>query len=791
MITDPLNSYGAISNGELAHLISLATLLGVGIACVLFPLAWSTQSRKQGRKGTSHTGLYFILTFLLGFATYCVGMLPYNHASALAQFLGMMGVAPMALVHAVGMFLLQSDVSEINNACHNSWWFMVLFSFTHAAAACISTTVLIHHFGFSLMTKLRLYLTARVGKDTEELFVFWGVNEASMMLSKEVARKETKSHRIVFVYGGPDKKEGDIDMQQGQLLGFLHVPSDVLLHFKELQCLIAQPAPLMRDLDRIIGKTTGTAHFFVLGEDEASNLRILDHLRHNGLLQERAEKGLSVRCYARAESSLISQAVNDSHPNPHIQIRLIDASECSIQYLKSQPQYHPVRYVDIDTQKNPGTVCSTYQSMIIGFGYMGQEALRFLYEFSALVDSRSTVDEDFGGRTAKGEKARVRRAPCEFHLVDPDLKRKADTFFADYPGMRRNDEEVRMELHDVSTESQHFVGLVQEHALTLNQMVIATGKDDLNLDIAIRVFSQIRRVRRDMSRLHIFVLCTSAERARHFRTVIDHYNQDATDTLVLFGTNEMIYTYEHIIHNEFELQGRLYNESYCRVNRSPANFWKTRREKLVKRGTLDALASLRRKEWEDGQDAYHAATKGYLYEQACPKVRSTGELVRLICGDGDECNFRRQVPYPTSEEVTPPQVDTPICVMTHDTESARRALSDGEDVFLRNLARTEHLRWNASHEALGYIPLREYIRLNGDDFGNDPYETRHTCDERRKCHNCLVEWEELDQESLDTWKEIVDTDAYRWNPDYKLADFGVVANSIYHYTQKTAPHGRD
>jgi hypothetical protein len=112
-------------------------------------------------------------------------------------------------------------------------------------------------------------------------------------------------------------------------------------------------------------------------------------------------------------------------------------------------------------------------------------------------------------------------------------------------------------------------------------------------------------------------------------------------------------------------------------------------------------------------------------------------------------------------------------------------------VFLRNLARTEHLRWNASHEALGYIPLREYIRLNGDDFGNDPYETRHTCDERRKCHNCLVEWEELDQESLDTWKEIVDTDAYRWNPDYKLADFGVVANSIYHYTQKTAPHGRD
>ena len=43
-----------------------------------------------------------------------------------------------------------------------------------------------------------------------------------------------------------------------------------------------------------------------------------------------------------------------------------------------------------------------------------------------------------------------------------------------------------------------------------------------------------------------------------------------------------------------------------------------------------------------------------------------------------------------------------------------------------NLARTEHLRWNASHEMMGY--------LSNDDTG---------CNEFDKTHNCLVDWQDL------------------------------------------------
>lgn len=809
MNTENLNSLGAISNDELTQLVALASLLGVVLACVLALLAWYTNNRKLEQRTTSHTGLYFAVTFVLGFAAYCVGMLPYNNAPIVQQLVGMMGVAPMALVHAVGMFLLQSDISEVSNACHNNWWFMTLFSLVHTAAAFISTTVLIQHFGFSLVAKLRFRLWARFGREAEELYVFWGMNEPSYLLGKDILRHASERHRLVFVYDGrQDAPDGQGPMQS-QLLSFLKMQPTDLQRFKELRCFITQPAqhlPSLRlsptasqpvsllrgelqmsDLARVIQKTTGTVHIFFLGQDEPGNLRAVTHLPHDEILVERARQGRLTRLYARAEDTRISQAVLNINREPQLDIRLIDASEYSINYLKSQPAYHPIRYVDIDKKQNLGTVRSPFHSMIVGFGETGQAALRYLYEYGAFVDYRSTAEEDTDGKDATGHQACVFRSPFQCDIVDPNIL-QSNHFFAEYPGMVHEEgDTVCIESHPDSAESDAFARLVDRYATRLNYMVIATGNDDLNLDIAVRVFMRIRQVRRDLSRLSIFVKCASAERALHFRAVIDYYNREQPDTIILFGTNEMIFTFDHIVHNSYELQGRLYNESYCRVNHSPDNYWKTRHEKLVKRGTLDALASLRRKEWEDSQNAYHAATKAYLYTEACPKVRPTDELLRLVCGQGDECNFRRQEPLPTTDEVTAPATGTPICVMARDTHAARRVLTEAEDLFLRNLARLEHLRWNASHEALGYIPLELYVRLHGDNFEDEPYETRHTCSERRKCHNCLVGWEQLDQESLATWNEIVAHDGYRWNPDYKLADFGVVANSLYHSLAAKAP----
>jgi hypothetical protein len=68
-----------------------------------------------------------------------------------------------------------------------------------------------------------------------------------------------------------------------------------------------------------------------------------------------------------------------------------------------------------------------------------------------------------------------------------------------------------------------------------------------------------------------------------------------------------------------------------------------------------------------------------------------------------------------------------------------------------NLAMCEHLRWNAAHEMLGY---------------EDNVSGEHNCNELTKKHNCLKDWQYLDDES----------DACKC--DYKAYDFGVVDTSF-------------
>ena len=69
-------------------------------------------------------------------------------------------------------------------------------------------------------------------------------------------------------------------------------------------------------------------------------------------------------------------------------IELIDSSFLSILELKQNKDAHPVNFVELekdDTDKNTGIVTSSFNAMILGFGDTGQEALSYLYEFSAFL----------------------------------------------------------------------------------------------------------------------------------------------------------------------------------------------------------------------------------------------------------------------------------------------------------------------------------------------------------------------------------------------------------------------
>lgn len=94
--------------------------------------------------------------------------------------------------------------------------------------------------------------------------------------------------------------------------------------------------------------------------------------------------------------------------------------------------------------------------------------------------------------------------------------------------------------------------------------------------------------------------------------------------------------------------------------------------------------------------------------------------------------------------------------------------SPEEVLLFRNLARLEHMRWNASHEMMGYQgyaqgdPTCRLVANKGDQ--------RHACNERYKLHNCLVDWQDLDAE--------MNNECNRWHSDYKRFDYVVVATAF-------------
>ena len=72
-------------------------------------------------------------------------------------------------------------------------------------------------------------------------------------------------------------------------------------------------------------------------------------------------------------------------------------------------------------------------------------------------------------------------------------------------------------------------------------------------------------------------------------------------------------------------------------------------------------------------------------------------------------------------------IDTKLALVGMTRNSNGNMFDSLSDAQLRNIAICEHLRWNASHEVLGYI-----------------YSSK--TDDLRKTHQCLREWDDLSKE---------------------------------------------
>ena len=677
-----------------------SSLTGIAAAVVIIVVLSSLNtSENKFWKTFSHILPHaFVTVWLLGFAVYDAGMYHDNPWSLATN-------APLAVLHAFGMFLLDSDISCIQDSAHKSTAFMAFFSLAHFLAALVSMVFVIKHFGFNIMAAIKLFLVSHTGRGKRKLFIFWGMNDATYYLAKSInsTRDQHGLYNTVIVRTNDGDDQDNARNGMERLFNFLSLNNNDLERLNQLHCLttntftnlatLSVPSDnnILREMElqslcRLINKkSTSEVHLFFLSNQPEANIQAVANMRHDSTLQHFIEDpSHKVKFYCRARYNSVHRVIEDYRMQQRMQAKVVDTAHISVEAIKESDSLQPVNYVTVEPD---ATVSSTFHALIVDFNEVGLDALRFLYEFGAFVKTGSTPDP--------------KRSPFRCDVVS-----KQGFLAEPLTGIT---------FHHTDSQSTLFHKKLEQWVTTLNYVIIAGDDDEANISLAVNTFRTAIRLRQDMSQF-VIVVRIQHDKGGYISRIVEHYNRlwtnehpDWPAPFVTFGAEETVYTYDLIINERREKDARRFEEEYNKTyNQQPRKY---------RTDTYSGIMNKRRTEQQNIANSLHKTTKRLL------ALRSLGEdqyallpHMRITRQPGTTVyNIQQSVPH----------------IIT----------------VLNTLAQTEHLRWNASHQIMGYTTT-------------DDIDAR---DEARLIHGCIKPWQQL-------------TEAYR-SSDYNVVDLSLNINA--------------
>ena len=493
----------------------------------------------------------------------------------------------------------------------------------------------------------------------------------------------------------------------------------------------------MRQLCRIIKrKTRKEVHIFFLSDDEQSNIKsaaylkrdktIIDFVSGTGLERRKAV----IYCHTRNNS--IHRVIENEQPSANIEVKVVDSSRLCVDLLKHKADLQPVNCVEIE---NDATVSSAFNALVVGFGQVGLNVVRFLYEFGAFV------------KTGSSHKKVIR---SDFHcdVIDKDMPDLAGLFVANAPAIKpampfKGDDkkESLITLHKMDCQSIYFYEKLEEWIKSLNYVVIATGDDELNISLGVRVLRLAIRYRGNMDHFRILVRVSQDEDG-HMRKIVHFYNRlweaelkkddedsfkrqrivpssfEANTPITLFGTVEETYQYDFIVSDQLKNMAKMFKERYDKSIRelkiqsnAPVDnivswdeeyrrYMQIDREYAGYAPTYSNVMKLRRMQSQNFENSFHIYTKQRLAKCALGADEYAALTDHQLFRKNNEIDYQWKSQVQSKEKITR---------------------------VLDTLAQTEHLRWNASHEILGY-----------QNEGDEKFK-----DEAKLLHGCLKDWEQL------------------------------------------------
>lgn len=688
-------------------------------------------------------GLFFLTGSLLSF----IGL--YLISDREGFFFTNIEMVLRSMLYSIDLFILDLESSIIDRLDH----FPVIKALIviQAFISFICTLFLVLNIiYYRLKSFYNLYHANPVKKDKNHIYLFWGINRVSSILSLDVFKNDPKAI-IIFVVSS-EKSDDDGDIWTSLLSVFSSgKPARKLL--RETKALVAQSYRQLYEIEQdpndtidIMGKVglkrlkkfinklksvNGSLYAFFLSDNDNENVRNVMSLVNDYTVASVTNKDdVDIRLYCKAALTDSTRTLEELAISDKLSISIVDPAYLSVEIMKSKPEYQPVQTVHLSVS-NPTTVVKPFEALILGFNDLGKEFFSFLYEFGVFLKEDSNDEQ-------------VSVCYPIIAVADENIDEKIGSFIFQRPGIDFNSENIR--LKNISSLSTGLFDeiLSPKKCRTINYIVLTGDDDTENIDLGVLIFNHIRKYREDMSNLRIMVRCMREENMVLAEKIASYYNSSCSSddiplkVLNIYGNEKDIYNYRVIIKEDLEEQGKQFYKRYGAVNNENTD-WTLRRQKVrkgindktSKAGIKDRVSKLRRQEKQDLTNAFHANTKLELLERTLgPQFNWENFFGRLFEENGRSKLVGRlsTLNYPD--------------------------LSEDENRIMRNLAMLEHERWNASHLLLGYVPTES-----------------GSVDERTKAHNCIRSWEELDVES-----EKVSTSD--WQCDYKRYDYNVVETTL-------------
>lgn len=667
------------------------------------------------RNGLLLTGF---IVWVLSTLIYFVGT--YHHGFSDSLLTGIIRPA----INASKTFILGDTLIDVAQDMKENGVYMGMNSVARILAFYVSARLVFRLLGARLRSLIKLSV-AHCNKSP--LYVFFGTYEANQRIYQSVPVREGEAPLALFIEANDEEPKTNNTFSFGSLVSLFtnksesyslvenlmrkELPSFLLISKRSLEKIDSGSTNLrnigLQPLMRLMEEAS-RVEFFFMSDNMQSNIASTRSL--SAMLNPLSSKKVVMHCHCRLDST--SRLLQFGQ----FRVNVVDASRLAVDLLHNDPRAMLSRYVDFDAL---GHCTTPFRALVLGLTNSGIEAVRYLYQFGAFLGSDG-----------------AHRSPFCCYVADDKLSEKQAALYHAIPALRCDDTASLVEQLAMKPESTELMDWLTEHIAQLHVIFITMHGDEKLIELAdfIHNLALRRRLAAGATKpLGIFVRTRTSSASTRIQLMHDTYKRlypNDNVELIPLGEPHNIYSYGNVTrHNQIE-KAKIYYRSYQEVTRElngggEPEKWSERRKRAIASGRLEKLLEFIRMEQQDLNCEFHRRLKVDALLQALhAKQQETKE------GQGysleEICRYAEQIR------------------LNQDTQLATL----GEDAYLNqllyNLSVWEHLRWNAAHEAIGFLYSKDV-----------PKEYRSFLQQ----HRCLTDWKNL-------------------SPGEQLYDFAVVATTL-------------